>query len=193
MESKTIPTYSNFTNNYRPVRRYERHKLMLPIGPLMIEHRSIEKMIRLMDRETSRIRENILVSPQFAFVESKFIDAAVDFIRTYADEVHHGKEENILFTALKGKPLSREHRQIMQELQDEHTWGRQTTASLIVAKERYVRGQSEALTEILDNMASLVEFFFSQSWHTFRGRKKTRFWPTWIHLTGVSFRGNTKK
>jgi hemerythrin-like domain-containing protein len=132
---------------------------MLPIGPLMIEHRFIEKMIRLMDRETSRIRENILVSPQFAFVESKFIDAAVDFIRTYADEVHHGKEENILFTALKGKPLSREHRQIMQELQDEHTWGRQTTASLIVAKERYVRGQSEALTEILDNMASLVEFY----------------------------------
>ncbi len=36
---------------------------MLPIGPLMIEHRLIEKMIRLMDQEIARIRENITVSP----------------------------------------------------------------------------------------------------------------------------------
>ena len=82
---------------------------MLPIGPLMIEHRLIEKMIRLMDREIVRIRENITVSPQFAFVDSRFIDAAVDFIRTYADQVHHGKEEDILFAALQEKPLSPEH------------------------------------------------------------------------------------
>jgi hemerythrin-like domain-containing protein len=132
---------------------------MLPVAPLMIEHRLIEKMIRLMDQETIRLRENIGVSPDFAFVEGKFIEAVVDFIRNYADEIHHGKEEKILFAALAGKPLSREHRRIVQELQDEHVWGRQTTASLLTAKERYVARGGEALTEILDTMAALVTFY----------------------------------
>jgi hemerythrin-like domain-containing protein len=132
---------------------------MLPIGPLMIEHRLIEKMIRLMSQEAVRVKENIGISRQFAFVNGKFIDAAVDFMRTYADQVHHGKEEDILFTALQDKPLSPEHRRIMQELQEDHKWGRQTTAGLLAAKERYISGRQEALDEFLDNLTSLVEFY----------------------------------
>jgi hemerythrin-like domain-containing protein len=132
---------------------------MLPIGPLMIEHRLIEKMIRLMNREIVRIRENIAVNPQFAFVDSRFIDAAVDFIRTYADQIHHGKEEDILFTALQEKPLSPEHRQIVQELQEDHKWGRQTTAHLMAAKDKFVQGRSESLTHVLEFMTALVEFY----------------------------------
>ena len=33
-------------------------------------------------------------------VDPVFIDTAVDFIRTYADRCHHGKEEDLLFKAL---------------------------------------------------------------------------------------------
>ena len=132
---------------------------MLPIGPLMIEHRLIEKMIRLMSQEAFRVKGNITISREFAFVNEKFIDAAVDFMRTYADQIHHGKEEDILFTALQEKPLSPEHRRIMQELQEDHTWGRHTTAGLLAAKERYLSGQPAALTELLDNLTSLVEFY----------------------------------
>ncbi len=132
---------------------------MLPIGPLMIEHRLIERMIRLMGQEISRIRENIAVSQQFAFVNAKFIDAAVDFMRTYADQVHHGKEEDILFTALENKPLSPEHRQIMQELQEDHKWGRHTVANLLAAKDDYLAGRMAALNQVLENLTSLVEFY----------------------------------
>ncbi len=132
---------------------------MLPIGPLMIDHRLIEKMIRLMTQEAARVKDNISVNPDFAFVNGKFIDAAVDFIRTYADQVHHGKEEDILFTALQEKPLTPEHRRIMQELVEEHKWGRQTTAGLLAAKEKYLSGEREALTEILDKLSSLAEFY----------------------------------
>ena len=67
---------------------------MLPIAPLMIEHRLIERMIRLMGREIARIRDNIAVGQEFAFVDAKLIDTAVDFMKTYADQVHHGKEED---------------------------------------------------------------------------------------------------
>jgi hemerythrin-like domain-containing protein len=132
---------------------------MLPIGPLMIEHRLIERMIRLLAQEATRIRENISVSPEFAFVDAKFINAAVDFIRTYADEIHHGKEEHILFAALGKKPLSSEDRKIMEELVNEHQQGRRTTASLVAATEKYVSGKEEAIPEVLEHMTFLVEFY----------------------------------
>jgi len=132
---------------------------MLPIGLLMIEHRLIERMIRLMGEEISRIKENMAVSQEFAFVDAKFIDTAVDFMRTYADQVHHGKEEDILFTALANKPLVPEHRQVMQELLEDHTWGRLTVAKLLAAKDDYLAGEMAALIRVLENLASLVEFY----------------------------------
>jgi hemerythrin-like domain-containing protein len=39
-------------------------------------------------------------------VKLLFIDTAVDFIRTYADRCHHGKEEDILFRNLAKKKTS---------------------------------------------------------------------------------------
>lgn len=132
---------------------------MLPIGPLMIEHRLIERMIRLMHQEAGRIRENIAVSRDFAFVNLQFIDTAADFVRTYADRLHHGKEEDILFAALQEKPLTPEHRQILEALQEEHVLGRKITANLLAAKEQYVTLEQESLDELLENMMALVEFF----------------------------------
>ena len=63
---------------------------MKPIGPLMWEHMLIEKMARLFKVEIEKNTEQ-------KSVNTGFIDAAVDFFRTYADRTHHGKEENILF------------------------------------------------------------------------------------------------
>ena len=57
---------------------------MMPIGPLMKEHRLIERMIALMEKELGRLNAGEELDPGF-------IDIAVDFIRTYADRCHHGK------------------------------------------------------------------------------------------------------
>ena len=65
---------------------------------------------------------------------------AVDFVRTYADRTHHGKEEEILFRDLAKKNLTSELKKTMQELLDEHIWGRKTTAALVAAKEKYLQG-----------------------------------------------------
>jgi hemerythrin-like domain-containing protein len=132
---------------------------MQPIGPLMIEHRLIERMITLMQREWQRITDNVAVDPEFAFVDPVFIDTAVDFIRTYADRCHHGKEEDILFAALGKKELSGEHRQMMEELVRDHVLARETTAALMQAKGDYLLGKSAALDEILKNLGTLVEFY----------------------------------
>ncbi|MBI5606241.1 MAG: cation-binding protein, partial [Deltaproteobacteria bacterium] len=82
---------------------------MLPIAPLMIEHRLIEKMIGIIQKEIDRAELQKRIDPEF-------IDLAVDFIRMYADRCHHGKEEDILFRDLGQKPLSAEHKRIVEEL-----------------------------------------------------------------------------
>ena len=125
---------------------------MLPIGPLMIEHRLIERMIAVMKSELQHLEKERKVN-------SVLIDTAVDFIRTYADRCHHGKEEDILFRELAKKQLSEAHRAIMQELIDEHTWGRKTTKKLVDSKERYLKGEENALSEIVTCLRELVDFY----------------------------------
>lgn len=104
---------------------------MKPIGPMMWEHRLIEKMLRLFDSEIKKISE-------WNKVDVVFIDTAVDFIKTYADRTHHGKEEDILFRDLAKKVLTPEHTRIMNELIEEHKYARQTVGKLVDAKARYL-------------------------------------------------------
>ncbi|MBN3039490.1 MAG: cation-binding protein [Candidatus Omnitrophica bacterium] len=125
---------------------------MIPIGPLMIEHRLIERMIRVMQSKLESIREE-------KKADSDFIDTAVDFIRIYADRCHHGKEEDILFRDLAKKNISDEHKRIMRELIEEHKMGRNNVKKLVEAKEKYVRGDKGALEDIVSNMEILVKFY----------------------------------
>jgi hemerythrin-like domain-containing protein len=119
-------------------------------GLLMIEHRLIEKMIKLMTFTLKQIASEGKVDPFF-------IDTAVDFIRIYADRTHHGKEEDILFLALEKKNLSADDRRIMKELIDEHVLGRDTSKALVEATCRY--GEVSALTDIARNLKILVDFY----------------------------------
>jgi len=125
---------------------------MMPIGPLMIEHRLIERMIEVMKHELRR-------SEKDKHLNTLFVDTIVDFMRTYADHCHHGKEEDILFKELRKKPLSSQHEQIMKDLEKEHKWGRETTDRLGDAKKRYIQGDREALNVAADSMRVLVEFY----------------------------------
>ena len=68
-------------------------KRLLPVAPLMIEHRLIEQMIGLVRDRLEDFREE-------RTADTGFIDDAVRFIRDFADRTHHGKEEGILFREL---------------------------------------------------------------------------------------------
>jgi hemerythrin-like domain-containing protein len=99
-----------------------------PIGPLMWEHRLIERMVPRLEAEIARLAAGRGVTPGF-------IEAAVDFFHVYADRTHHGKEEDILFKRLAEKPLSAEHRQTIVELMDEHRQARGFVGELARARE----------------------------------------------------------
>jgi hemerythrin-like domain-containing protein len=125
---------------------------MMPIGPLMIEHRLIEKMIALMNEEIEKMEKHRKANPLF-------IETAVDFIRMYADRTHHGKEEDILFRDLKKKDLSPNHSKIMEELVEEHVWARNMVGKLVDAKKEYEKGNIEIVDEIINVMSELTEFY----------------------------------
>ncbi len=118
----------------------------------MIEHRLIERMVKLLNSELNKIREKNQVDPNF-------VDIAIDFFRTYADRTHHGKEEEILFRDLAKKQLSQEHKEIMDELIEEHVYARKTVGSLANSKERYVKGENEALKDIVAALTGLVGLY----------------------------------
>ncbi len=125
---------------------------MMPIGPLMIEHRLIERMLDVMREELNIFEKEKKLNPEF-------LEMAIDFIRTYADRCHHGKEEDILFRELGAKKLKDEHQHTMEELIEEHRWARKMTARLVEANKRYIEGNRDAMSTVTDCMKSLVQFY----------------------------------
>lgn len=124
---------------------------MKPIAPLMIEHRTIEKMLGVFARERNRIVKT-------GHIDYGAIRISVDFFTTYIDEFHHGKEELILFRELDKKPLSPAHRKIMGELIDEHIRAR----SVVEKLEKVVRYRDQAhvtLQDISKYMENLLKWY----------------------------------
>ncbi len=124
----------------------------------MIEHRLIDRMVKLMTTELASIE--VLSRPKLMF-----LDASVDFFRTYADRTHHGKEEDILFRDLSTKILSPEHAAVMEELVEEHIKARSNVRALHEARQAYagsISGSPEAmvaLEEIVARLKTLVALY----------------------------------
>ncbi|MBS7249407.1 MAG: hemerythrin domain-containing protein [Candidatus Freyarchaeota archaeon] len=118
----------------------------------MIEHRLIERMVKVIGKEEPKIAKE-------SKVDVFFIDSAVDFFRTYADRCHHGKEEDILFRELAKKSLTSEHKRTMDELIEEHMYARNTVGRLVNAREKYVQEDKDALKEIVAILKELVAFY----------------------------------
>ena len=125
---------------------------MKPIGPLMHEHRLIERMIAVINREVEQIKTKKVV-------DTGFIYTVVDFIRIYADKSHHGKEEDILFRDLEKKQLSDDHERIMKELIEEHVYGRKKVQELVDETEPFSTGYTKTPKIIASVLEELGSFY----------------------------------
>ncbi len=124
---------------------------MTPAGLLMKEHRMIERMIRVLGTRVRVMRES-------GELDIAFVDTAIDFARTYADQTHHGKEENILFCALADRTIDADHRRLMNELIDEHEYARKVTGQLAEIRHTYLPS-GDMLGAAIFQLSKLVQFY----------------------------------
>jgi hemerythrin-like domain-containing protein len=125
---------------------------MLPSGPLMIEHRLIERVIALAQSEARRIDEG-------GKVDAAFAASVVDFMRTYADRTHHGKEEDILFRVLAEMDISDEDRALMDELIREHERARSLVGSLESAARAAAASVAEARAGAVQALSAIAGLY----------------------------------
>jgi hemerythrin-like domain-containing protein len=121
-------------------------------GPLMVEHRLIEKMLKFVKKVLAKVEEQHAVDPVI-------VDAVVDFLHIYADRTHHGKEEDILFRVLRNKNMSGNDSRMMNDLIEDHIFGRKITGELVKANIRYKEGDKTSLSVIFARLATLVDFY----------------------------------
>jgi hemerythrin-like domain-containing protein len=125
---------------------------MLPIGLLMKEHRLIERLINLMDSQAEETEKEDKIDPDFLVF-------AIDFLKTYADKCHHGKEEDILFKTLEQKSLSPEYKEMIKDLLRDHLRSRKMVDALAESKDKYIHGDKGALKDITDYIQNLIQLY----------------------------------
>jgi hemerythrin-like domain-containing protein len=122
------------------------------VGPLMKEHRLIERMVYLVKLEVDRLKNE-------KGVNVDFIHTVIDFFRTYADRCHHGKEEDILFRELKKKKLSDKHQKTMNELIEDHKKGRQYIKELECGYRNYLDGDPKEVCSIRAALEEIIRLY----------------------------------
>ena len=125
---------------------------MKPRGALMIEHRLIEKMLNVATKELDNIKNGNKLN-------SSLINIIIDFLKTYADRTHHGKEEGILFKELMNKALIESDRNIMEELIHEHIEARKAVADIYLANIQYENGDTSRAKIIYEKLFFLTQFY----------------------------------
>jgi hemerythrin-like domain-containing protein len=126
--------------------------MIRPNGPLMVEHRLIEKLVELLKKEALRMKKDKNLDPDF-------ISASVDFFRFYADNTHHGKEEDILFRECARKSLSDDLKKVMVGLLDDHVFARAKVGALLECKDRFVNGDKNAFKDAISIINDLVALY----------------------------------
>jgi hemerythrin-like domain-containing protein len=123
---------------------------------LEAEHRVIQKMVAGMSVLADQLEGG---EP----VDVSLLESIVAFLRTFADRLHHGKEESFLFPALirrgvpsQGCPIG--------GLTMEHQKGRVMVGELADAIRGYAAGEPPARENLVKSLRALVAFYPSHIW-----------------------------
>ena len=117
----------------------------------MIEHRLIERCLAFAAEAAQGMTESRF--------DPLLVDTIVDFIKTYADRTHHGKEEDILFNKLSDRQIAGDDREVMNELIDEHKKAREKVRRIVELNEQFKKGNSKVVPEIREIILWLADFY----------------------------------
>ncbi|HXG94569.1 MAG TPA: hemerythrin domain-containing protein [Blastocatellia bacterium] len=119
-----------------------------PFHILKHEHRIIEQVLRALDGACLRL-EGGLEIPATALIE------IADFINSFADRVHHRKEELLLFPALERRGITREGGPL-GAIEREHEIERKLVGQFRVAIAEYIDGDAEAGRRFVEAARTLI-------------------------------------
>jgi len=122
---------------------------MLATENLKEEHQVILRMIKVLTVASDKLDRGEDVS-------SEVFKKAVDFIRTFADRCHHGKEQDTLFPTMgeRGFPMKSGPIAVMLM---EHEQGRHFVRGLAEALAKYEKGDKELKDAIVKNARGYAE------------------------------------
>jgi hemerythrin-like domain-containing protein len=129
---------------------------MSPTEMLESEHGYIQKVVAAAMAMADRLAEGVAL-------EADMLQSIVEFMRTYADKFHHGKEENILFPALarKGVPM---RGCPVEALMREHQMGRTLVTGLAEAIDLYGKGDAASRDALIKSLRGMVELYPNHIW-----------------------------
>ncbi|MBI5247598.1 MAG: hemerythrin domain-containing protein [Elusimicrobia bacterium] len=111
------------------------------IQELMDDHTVILRMLGVLEGMCRRLSDG-------GRVESVDLDSALDFIAIYADQTHHGKEEDYLFTAMERAGFPRDGGPVGMML-IEHRQGREFVQALRLAAKGLKEGSPSAAEDAM--------------------------------------------
>lgn len=121
---------------------------MKPTEQLKEEHKAIKLMLKVLEKVCEMLQKNERVKPDD-------IDKIIDFIRTFADRCHHGKEEDLLFPAFEELGIPKEGGPIGVML-SEHEMGRSYLRGMNDAFSRYRTGDEKASVDFVKNARGYI-------------------------------------
>ena len=113
---------------------------MNPIDELTKEHGPVKLMLRILEKMNEKITGG-------ASIATEDLNNGIGFLKEFADKCHHGKEESLLFPAIKENNIPKEV-ELVDVLTSEHTEGR-----------GYIKNMTEAIKIKESNPAEFAEIF----------------------------------
>jgi hemerythrin-like domain-containing protein len=122
---------------------------MKPTEDLMHEHKAIKVMLSIM----SKIAENTRNQTK---PDSEEIEKIIDFLKTFADKCHHGKEETVFFPALLETDQSKLKGPVTVMLY-EHELGRGFIKDIASAAEAIRLGDNSSIIQAVEAIEKYVD------------------------------------
>jgi hemerythrin-like domain-containing protein len=114
---------------------------------LRSEHVGVTRMLNIMGKMADRIAERMASDEK---PETPEVDEVIEFLRVFVDQCHHGKEEQLLFPAVREAGIASAEG-VLPELMEEHTQGREIVARIVKANDMAKSGESGSdTTDLID-------------------------------------------
>jgi len=119
-----------------------------PTDQLKAEHEKILIFLGIIQRICAGLEAKRDINPLY-------LGQVIEFIKIFVDKFHHGKEENLLFPAMRKAGGLRESGPI-SELMIDHIKGRSLVRDMNLAALRYMKYDQEAPTRFVERAKSYI-------------------------------------